>query len=107
MEIALVSAPVWNGDIDRNVRTMVRYLGKLRGQADVVVFGESVLQGFDCLCWDYAADRHTAVTLTDASIQRMRTAPGNPALRFPLDLWSAMGKLCTAARFLSVRTVRS
>ena len=74
MKIALVSAPVWNGDIDRNVRTMVRYLGKLRGQADVVVFGESVLQGFDCLCWDYAADRHTAVTLTDASIQRMRTA---------------------------------
>lgn len=74
MKIALVSAPVWNGDIDRNVRTMVRYLGKLRGQADVVVFGESVLQGFDCLCWDYAADRHTAVPLTDASIQRMRTA---------------------------------
>lgn len=80
MKIALASAPVKTGDIEFNITAMIDAMRAVRGMADVIVFGESVLQGFDSLCWDYEKDRHTAVSLTDASIQRMREAAGENGL---------------------------
>lgn len=71
MKIALASTPVNNKNIEFNMQTMIDAIETVTGQADVIVFGESVLQGFDCLCWDYETDRHMAVALTDVSIQRM------------------------------------
>lgn len=74
MKIALASAPVRNRDIDFNVRTMIDCMTSCAGKADLIVFGESVLQGFDALCWNYEADRNMVVSLTDAPIQRLRDA---------------------------------
>ena len=74
MKIALASAPVKNRNIEFNTQAMIEAMNKASGQADVILFGESVLQGFDCLCWDYETDQHMAVALTDAPIQRMRKA---------------------------------
>ena len=71
MKIALASAPVKNRNIEFNMQVMIDAMSKIRDQADVIVFGESVLQGFDSLCWDFEKDKHMAVTLTDAPIQRM------------------------------------
>ena len=71
MKIALASEPVKNRNIEFNTQAMIEAMNKASGQADVILFGESVLQGFDCLCWDYEADKHMAVDLTDAHIQRM------------------------------------
>lgn len=42
--------------------------------ADLVVFGESTLQGFDCLCWSYAADRNMALPLDSAPIRQLQDA---------------------------------
>ena len=42
--------------------------------ADLVVFGESTLQGFDCLCWSYAADRDMALPLDSAPIRQLQDA---------------------------------
>ena len=56
MRLALASQPVRNGDVAWNVRCMEDVLRACSGRADTVVFGESVLQGFDCLRWDYARD---------------------------------------------------
>lgn len=42
--------------------------------ADLVVFGESTLQGFDCLCWSYAADRDMALLLPSAPIRQLQDA---------------------------------
>ena len=53
MKIALVSAPVKTGDIEFNIASMTDAMRAVCGRADVIVFGESVLQGFDSLCWDY------------------------------------------------------
>ena len=53
---------------------MIDAMNMVSGQAEVILFGESVLQGFDCLCWDYETDMHMAAALTDAPIQRMREA---------------------------------
>ena len=53
MKIALASAPVKNRNIEFNMQAMIDAMNKASGQAEVILFGESVLQGFDCLCWDY------------------------------------------------------
>ena len=74
MKIALASAQVKNRNIEFNMQAMIDAMSKASGQAEVILFGESVLQGFDCLCWDYETDKHMAVAITDASIHRMREA---------------------------------
>ena len=74
MKIALASSPVKNRNIEFNMQAIIDAMNKASGQADVILFGESVLQGFDSLCWDYETDEHMAVALTDAPIQRMRKA---------------------------------
>ena len=42
--------------------------------ADLVCFGEAFLQGFDSLCWKYAADRDMAQTRDSEPIRRIREA---------------------------------
>ncbi|MBR2895275.1 MAG: carbon-nitrogen hydrolase family protein, partial [Oscillospiraceae bacterium] len=80
MRIALASAPVKTGDIECNIEAMIAAMRDVRGRADVIVFGESVLQGFDSLCWDYEKDRLTAVSLTDVPVQKMREAARENAI---------------------------
>ena len=74
MKIALASSSVKNKNIEYNIGSMIDAMHKVSGQADLVVFGESVLQGFDCLCWEYETDKHMAVSQTDAAIQQMQGA---------------------------------
>lgn len=71
MKIALASVPVKNRNVEFNMHAMIDAMNIASGKAEVILFGESVLQGFDCLCWDYETDKHVAVALTDAPIQRM------------------------------------
>lgn len=74
MKIALASAPVKNRDVPFNLQAMEAVIDSCKGKADVIVFGESVLQGFDCLCWEYEKDKAMMVQITDAPIARMRAA---------------------------------
>lgn len=74
MNIALASAPVKNRNLEFNMQAMLDAIEKVSGLADVILFGESVLQGFDSLCWDYENDRHMALSWADPPIQRMRDA---------------------------------
>lgn len=74
MKIALVSAPVRNRDIPFNVQSIIGSIARLSGKADVLLFGETALQGFDCLCWNYEEDKHRAFTLEDNSIEQIRDA---------------------------------
>lgn len=70
MRIALASAKFINGNIAFNLNQMERYMGEAKAWgADLVCFGETFLQGFDALTWDYARDRQTAVT-TDSELFR-------------------------------------
>lgn len=74
MKIALSSAPVMNRNMEYNLQTMRNVMAAVAGSADVIVFGEAVLQGFDSLSWTYEKDRLLAVSITDEPIQRMRNA---------------------------------
>lgn len=42
------------------------------GKVDLLCFGEAFLQGFDALCWDYEADRATALELSSETIAQLR-----------------------------------
>lgn len=75
MKIALSSAPVRNKDIPHNLAEMTAALAQAAADgADLVVFGESTLQGFDCLCWSYATDRDMALPLDSAPIRQLQDA---------------------------------
>ena len=75
MQIALSSAHVRNKDIPHNLAAMSAALAQAAADgADLVVFGESTLQGFDCLCWSYAADRDMALPLDSAPIRQLQDA---------------------------------
>ena len=76
MKLVLASAPVKTLDVRFNIAAMMDAMRSIGGWADVLLFGESVLQGFDCLCWDYETDRQVAVELSDPAIRRMRDAAG-------------------------------
>lgn len=77
MRIALASAPVINRDIEYNLQVMSDAMEDVGGKADIILFGESALQGFDSLCWDYETDKHMAVCLADAPIRRIRETAKN------------------------------
>lgn len=80
MKIALASALVMNRDMEFNLQAMIDDIRDCSGKAELILFGESVLQGFDSLCWDYETDRLMAVALTDPPIRRMRAAAKENAM---------------------------
>ena len=72
MRIGLVSYRCENKNTAFNLRQIERALREARGKADLLCFGEAFLQGFDSLCWDYAADRETAVTADSPVMARLK-----------------------------------
>ena len=70
MRVSLAAAEILNGDVSHNLAAMERAarLAKKEG-ADLCCFGECVLQGFDCLTWNFSADGTTAVS-TDSDVFR-------------------------------------
>ncbi len=78
MKIALACAPVKNQETAFNLRTILDWIARLSGYADLIVFGEAALQGFDCLCWHYETDKHMAVSAEGPALQQIcRAAKGN------------------------------
>lgn len=71
MKIALASMPVIDRDIEFNLQAMMDAIKNCGSKADLILFGESVLQGFDSLCWDYEEDKRMAVALTEAPIRQI------------------------------------
>ena len=74
MKIVLASAAVKNRDVEFNTQAMIKCMANVCSDADLIVFGESVMQGFDCLTWDYETDKHIAVSICDPMIRKMQEA---------------------------------
>ena len=73
MMIALAAVGFQNGDISYNkekIKTMIRDHGYK--QADLILFGESFLQGFYSLSWDYDSDKNIAVKMNAPVIDEIR-----------------------------------
>lgn len=61
MRIALASYQFINNDINFNLSQIKKAMKAASGQTDLLCFGESFLQGFDALNWEYEADREIAI----------------------------------------------
>lgn len=73
MMIALAAVGFRNGNITYNkekIKTVIRDHGYK--QADIVLFGETFLQGFDSLSWNYDSDKSIAVKMNDPIIDEIR-----------------------------------
>ena len=67
MKIALAAVQVADGNLAFNIQQMRHYMLEAKRQGvDLVCFGESCLQGFNALCWDYEKDKDMAVSVDSA-----------------------------------------
>ncbi len=71
MKIALAASPVRTRDVPYNLSSILQTAARYSEKADMVLFGEASLQGFDCLEWDYETDRQMAVSLDDPRIMQI------------------------------------
>ncbi len=62
MKIALAAYRFINNDTAFNLSQMEKAMKSAQGKANLVCFGETFLQGFDALSWDYEYDKAIAVT---------------------------------------------
>ncbi|MBE6944682.1 MAG: carbon-nitrogen hydrolase family protein [Ruminococcaceae bacterium] len=84
MRIALAAMPVIDRDIPHNVEVICRTAMTFAGKADLILFGESVLQGFEAFTWDYSIDRQLAVSVDSPMLDPIRSAAkdGDLAISF-------------------------
>lgn len=69
MRIGLASYEFRNNDAAFNTAQMERAMKAAQGKADLLCFGETFLQGFDALSWEYENDKDIAVT-ADSDVMR-------------------------------------
>ena len=71
MRIGLVSYRCKNRDISFNMSQIEQALKCSEGKVDLLCFGETFLQGFDALCWDYDIDKSIALELSSGTIAQL------------------------------------
>ncbi|MCK8059911.1 MULTISPECIES: nitrilase-related carbon-nitrogen hydrolase [unclassified Fusibacter] len=62
LKIGLVAATFIDGDIDHQIKE-IKYYVKNNNHLDMLFFGESYIQGFEGLTWDYEKDLDIAISL--------------------------------------------
>jgi len=74
MKLALSVNKIVNKNISENTVTIIKTLKDNSGKVDMVCFGETFLQGFDSLCWDFEIDRNMAVKKNSEAIKTIQKA---------------------------------
>lgn len=100
MKIALASALIIDKDIEFNIRSMIAAIQACSGQADLIFFGESVLQGFNSLCWDYEKDKFMAVSQADVPIRRMQEAAEEYGIAVSFGYVERVGELLYSSQIV-------
>ena len=72
MNIALAAVGFKNGDIKYNKEKISKIISECNDKADLIVFGETFLQGFDALSWNYEKDKSIAIELESPIIEDIR-----------------------------------
>ena len=72
MRIALASALLIDRDIESNLVQMDALMDQARGLgAELICFGETFLQGFNCFTWNFAEDSRIACSVHSAPFARI------------------------------------
>ena len=72
MKIGLVSYEFNNGKIEYNIKKIEKAIISANGKADLLCFGETFLQGFDSLSWNYEIDKNIAITKDSAIMEKLK-----------------------------------
>ena len=74
MKIGLCASENKNNDIDFNISQIEGFIEKTRSEKpDLLLFGESFLQGFYSLCFEYKKDILTALQINSEPIAKIRS----------------------------------
>ena len=71
LTIGLAQYKFINKDISFNLGQVKKAMEACEGKVDLLCFGESFLQGFDSLSWDYETDKHIALDLDSPAIRQI------------------------------------
>lgn len=71
MNILLTAFGFKNNDIVFNKNQIVSAIKNCPKNIDLIVFGESFLQGFDALTWDFKIDKNIAISKNDKIIEEI------------------------------------
>ena len=74
MKIALAALGFIDNDINYNKKVIINTLKKCSKIVDIIVFGESFLQGFDSLKFNYNEDKKIAVSINSDTIDEIKDA---------------------------------
>lgn len=72
MKIGLVSYEFKNGKIEYNIEKIEKAIISSNGSADLLCFGETFLQGFDSLSWNYEIDKNIAITKESVTMEKLK-----------------------------------
>lgn len=97
IRIGLAAYECRDGDTAFNLGQIERAMRDAQGRVDLLCFGETFLQGFNALCWDYEADKKIAVS-TDSEIFRRL---GGLTVRYGVDLLLGYIETCGDAIYSS------
>ncbi|WP_294562972.1 carbon-nitrogen hydrolase family protein [uncultured Traorella sp.] len=74
MKISLLSYEFVNNDVRHNIRVIINAIKEASDKKiDMIIFGESFLQGFDSLSWNYDKDQDKAVFLSSYELRCIRS----------------------------------
>ena len=71
MKIGLAPYKFKNNDIGFNLSQIEKAMSSVQGKVDLLCFGETFLQGFDALSWEYEKDKDIAVSLDSPIMLRL------------------------------------
>ena len=71
MKIGLASYGFRNNDVAFNTAQMERAMEAAQGRVDLLCFGETFLQGFDALSWNYDTDKDIAISTGSEVMRRL------------------------------------
>lgn len=74
MKINLMSLAFKTKDTEHNKNIIIKSMREYAQKADLLVFGESFLHGFEALSWDYEKDKTIAIDINDDIINEIKFA---------------------------------
>ena len=72
MKIGLVSYEFKNGEIEYNIKKIEKAIISANEKVDLLCFGETFLQDFDSLSWNYEIDKSIAITKESVTMEKLK-----------------------------------
>jgi len=103
MKIGLVSYEFIDNDIVFNISQMEKAMRSVQGKVNLLCFGETFLQGFDALNWNYENDKHIAISVDSEIIKQIC----GMTLRYKTDILFGYIEKCDDSLYSSCAVIEN